>query len=179
LTEPAPDSGAQGSEMAKAIVLGMALFGLWLTLSGYLTPFLLTLGVLSCMFAVLIGARMGLIDEDAVPLQLKSRLFTYWIWLGRETLRSNIAIARVILSRRMDIAQCFVRVPTSQASDMGRVIFANSITLTPGTVTVGTAPGAFLVHAVNDAAADPEAFAEMDRRVAALEAAAHRPGEAR
>ncbi|MBC7103185.1 MAG: Na+/H+ antiporter subunit E, partial [Parvibaculum sp.] len=71
--------------------------------------------------------------------------------------------------REMPIAQQLVAIPCSQKTEMGHVIFANSITLTPGTVTVEAGGGRFLVHALTEDFAAPEGFAEMDKRVSAVE----------
>ncbi|MEQ8327387.1 Na+/H+ antiporter subunit E [Parvibaculum sp.] len=156
--------------MAKAVGLLVALFALWLGLSGYFKPFLLTLGVLSCLFTLYLARRMNLLDDEAVPLQLRPGLLLYWSWLGGEVVKSAWAVSRVILAREMPISQQLIAVPCTQKTEMGHVIFANSITLTPGTVTVETAPGKFLVHALTEEAANLDGFAEMGRRVAEVEA---------
>lgn len=155
--------------MTKALGLLVALFALWLALSGYFKPFLLTIGVLSCLFTLFLARRMNLLDDEAVPLQLRLSLPLYWGWLGGEIFKSAWAVSKIILSPRMGISQQFIAVESPLKTDMGHVIFANSITLTPGTVTVEAAPGKFLVHSLTDEAANPEGFAEMARRVAAVE----------
>lgn len=156
--------------MAKAVGLLVALFALWLGLSGYFKPFLLTLGVLSCLFTVYLARRMNLLDDEAVPLQLRPSLLLYWSWLGGEIFKSAWAVSRVILAREMPISQQLIAVPCTQKTEMGHVIFANSITLTPGTVTVETVPGKFLVHALTEDAANLDGFADMGRRVVEVEA---------
>jgi multicomponent Na+:H+ antiporter subunit E len=155
--------------MVKAFGLGVGLFGLWLLLSGHFEPLLLALGLLSCGFAVYLAARMRILDEETVPLQLMPKVFVYHGWLVLEIWKANLAVSRAILARRMPLAQRFIDVPTTQKSDVARVTFANSITLTPGTITVQTKPGHFLVHALTDAAADAHALADMDSRVTRLE----------
>ena len=156
--------------MLKAIALGAALFAFWLVLSGHYTPFLLAMGALSILFVLLLVQRTNAISPELTRRHLRPRLLAYWCWLAVEILKSCVAVARVILSRKPAVAQSFIFVPTSQTSDMGRVIFANSITLTPGTVTVETRDGYFTVHALNEAAADLSALADMDARVSAVEA---------
>lgn len=156
--------------MYKAISLGAALFGFWLVLSGHYTPFLLTMGLISVLLTLLLAHRTDTIAPEVTPRHLRAGIVAYWCWLAVQILKSSIDVARIILSRKPAIAQKFIFVPTSQTSDMSRVIFANSITLTPGTVTVETQDGYFTVHALNEAAADLEALAEMDRRVSAVEA---------
>jgi multicomponent Na+:H+ antiporter subunit E len=153
--------------MARVIALGTALFCFWLALSGHYTPFLLAMGVLSSALCVFVTIRMKLIDAETVPTQLRLSLLLYWLWLVVEIVKSNWDMARIILSRKMELGQQFVLVPTSQTTDMGRVIFANSITLTPGTVTVETAEHALLVHVVTPAFVP--SMEDMGRRVTAIE----------
>ncbi len=152
--------------MTKAIVLGTALFVFWLALSGHYTPFLLAAGVLSSAFCLALAIRMKLVDAEAVPIGLKPSVALYWFWLAGEIIKANIAVGRIILSPRMPLGQLFVRVPTGQKTEIGQVIFANSITLTPGTVTVETGENALLVHALS---VSFTSFDEMDRRVCAVE----------
>jgi len=155
--------------MVKTVVLGVSLFIFWLVLSGHYTPFLLAMGVLSVLLVLALIRRMDVVDAETVPLHLRAWLPVYWAWLAVEVVKSSLAICRIILGRKSDIAQSFILVPISQQSEMARVIFANSITLTPGTVTVESEDRRFIVHAINDAAADKGALAEMDRRVSAVE----------
>ena len=156
--------------MVRAISLGIGLFGLWLLLSGYFEPLLLAFGILSCLGIVAISSRMNVIDQETVPLQVKPSIIFYWIWLGREIAKANLAVARTILSPKLALQQSILRVPYTQRTDVGMVTFANSITLTPGTITIETEPGHFIVHALTEAAADKDALADMDRRVTAVEA---------
>ncbi len=158
--------------MIKTATLGCLLFVFWLVLSGHYTPFLLGMGIISVAGTVYVARRMHLIDEEAVPLQLRLSLPAYWLWLVREIIKSSWAVSKLILSPRPALAQQFVFVPTSQRTEMGKVIFANSITLTPGTVTAITRQSGFIVHALTEAAADTDALSDMDRRVTAVEAAA-------
>jgi multicomponent Na+:H+ antiporter subunit E len=155
--------------MAKATTLCVVLFGFWLALSGHYTPFLLLMGALSSAFCVALVSRMGIIDAETVPLQIKPALPLYWLWLGWEIVKANVDVAKIILSRRMPLAQQFVHVAANQKTEMGRVIFANSITLTPGTVTVETSEGGFLVHALSPAFTG--SLPEMDARVSGVERA--------
>lgn len=155
--------------MTKALGLLVALFALWLALSGYFKPFLLIVGFLSCLFTVLLARRMNLLDDEAVPLQLRLTLPLYWSWLGGEIFKSALAVSKIILSPRIVLDQQLIAVESPLKTDMGHVIFANSITLTPGTATVEAAPGKFLVHALTNEAASAEVFTEMARRVAVVE----------
>jgi multicomponent Na+:H+ antiporter subunit E len=73
------------------------------------------------------------------------------------------------LSGQAPQRQHFFEIPYSQSTDLGQVIFANSITLTPGTLTVETEQGDFQIHALAYSDEDLEALADMDRRVTEIE----------
>jgi multicomponent Na+:H+ antiporter subunit E len=153
--------------MTRSIALGTVLFGFWLVLSGHYTPFLLAMGLASTALCVWLSVRMRAAAPHPTPSRFRPSLLLYWLWLGGEIVKSNLAVARIILGRHISISHRFVLVPTSQQSDVARVIFANSITLTPGTVTVETGDKAFLVHAL--AASFATSLPDMDRRAAAVE----------
>lgn len=156
--------------MKHAITMAIGLFGLWLLLSGfYDNSLLLGFGVISCVVCVYIAARMEVVDHESVPLQLKLGIVGYLFWLTAEIGKANWAITKVILSPRMKLQQRMINVPASQKTDVGRVTFANSITLTPGTITVETEKNGFLVHALTNDAADYAALADMGKRVTAVE----------
>ncbi len=158
--------------MLHAISLGVTLYSLWLLLSGHFEPLLLTLGAFSCLLVVLIALRMEVIDHESHPLHLTPRLPLYWIWLLWEIVKSNLAVARLILAPRLSISPTVVRVTATQKSDLGRVIFANSITLTPGTVSMSLDDDQIEVHALTNGMADQLETGAMDRRVTRLEGAA-------
>ena len=150
--------------------MAIGLFGLWLLLSGfYDNSLLLGFGVISCVVCVYIAARMEVVDHESVPLQLKLGIVGYLFWLTAEIGKANWAITKVILSPRMKLQQRMINIPASQKTDVGRVTFANSITLTPGTITVETEKNGFLVHALTNDAADFAALADMGERVTAVE----------
>ena len=121
---------------------------LWLLLSGHFhSALLLSLGGVSVAVIVAIAHRMDVVDHEAQPLHLKWRIVPYWMWLLKEILMSAIHVSGVILKRKMPIKPQMLDVYATQKSELGNVIFANSITLTPGTVTVATEGGHFVIHA--------------------------------
>ena len=153
-----------------AITLGLGLFVLWLLLSGhYDSPLLLTLGVISSIAVVFIAQRMDVIDHECVPLQVRFGFIGYLAWLTKEIILANIAVAKIILSPSLPLGPLLCRVKTSQNTDVGRVIYANSITLTPGTVSVEVEDGDIIVHAISGDLARDTANGDMDRRVTAVE----------
>ena len=155
--------------MLHAISLGLALAILWMLLSGYFVPLLLTLGVISIVVVVLIARRMDVVDHEGQPLHLSWGIIFYWVWLLKEIMMSAIHVAGVVVKGRMPIHPALLHIKPTQRTEMGQVIFANSITLTPGTVTVALENGELMVHALTKEAADGLMTGEMDGRVTAIE----------
>jgi len=148
----------------------LTLFAFWLLLSGIYTPFLVTAGLGSALAIALLAMRMKLLDREGFPAHLLVKaLFSYWPWLGGEILKSAWDVSKRILDPRMPISPTLVEFAPTQRTDLGLVIHANSITLTPGTISVEVAPGRFLVHALTREAAAGLAGSEMDRRCTELE----------
>jgi len=155
----------------RAVSLVLTLFATWLLLSGVYEPLYIILGLVSCIVAVAIGIRMDVVDRESHPIQLTRRFPGYLLWLAKEVVVANIDVSKRILKPRLDIRPRLIRVTPSQHDELGIVIYANSITLTPGTVTIDIDDGALVVHALSaDSAADLQS-GEMDRRVTALEGA--------
>ncbi len=154
--------------LLHSISLGLVLFGVWLLLAGFFAPLLLGLGVLSCVIVLSIANRMDVIDREGVPIHLGWRILSYWAWLVVEIVKANLDVARRVLDPKLPIHPVLVRVKASQASELGQVIYANSITLTPGTVSMQVAGGEILVHAIAKEMAEDLEGGEMDRRVTAV-----------
>jgi multicomponent Na+:H+ antiporter subunit E len=155
--------------MGRGIALTILLGLLWLGLSGHYTTLILSFGAASVALCVLIAWRMGIVDEEGTPSHLGVRIIGYWIWLAKEIVKTNLHMAGVILRADMPINPRILRFPSTQTTDLGRVIFANSITLTPGTTSIEIEDESVLVHAVTDLVADLDGAKEMDRRVTAVE----------
>jgi len=157
------------SNFRHAIKLGLFLFAIWLLLSGHFTPLLLVLGVLSTLLVVLLATRADLIDGETQLILLKPSVMLYWLWLAREIIKSNIDVARRILSPGMPISPNIFTVRATQHSDLGRVTYANSITLVPGTVAMDVDGDVITVHALTEDAAADLKRGEMNRRVCSVE----------
>ena len=156
--------------MKAALNLLAVLFGMWLIWSGHYTPLLIGLGMVSCLGVVLLCHRMGIVDREGLPLDLTWRTLRYVPWLTLEVIKSNLDLTRRVLRRRLDISPEILELETTQKSDLGRVTFANSITLTPSTVTIeATSEGRFVVHAVAREVAEDLRAGEMDRRATWVE----------
>ena len=157
-----------GRKLVYIVVLTVVLAVLWLLLSGKVHHiFLLSVGAASVVASVLMMLRMGILDGEAVPFGGFVSFFSYWIWLGGEIFKANIAVVRLVLKPDIDIRPVMTRVAWTGGSDLASATFANSITLTPGTVTVEVEKTGFLVHALDQSFADQVAFRDMERRAIA------------
>ena len=150
--------------------LALALFAVWMMLSGYIQPLLLGLGVASCLAVAWLKVRADRGDRDPVPFALHvHRLPGYLLWLLWEIVKSNVDVSRRILSPSLPIAPAVRWLPASQRTELTRVIYANSITLTPGTLSIDLDDGAVEVHALNESSLDELERGEMDARVCRLD----------
>lgn len=151
-----------------ALILLLAVF--WLTLSGYFYAFLLGLGVLSCLFAFWIARRMDIVDNEGVPVQIGGvALIKYFFWLVKQIVISNMNVIKIVISKKPEVRRAMFLVTASPKSSIGQVIMANSITLTPGTVTTGIQPDSMQIHALVDPGTNDPTILEIDRRVRELE----------
>ena len=157
------------SKLQHAINLGLFLFALWVLLSGHYTPLMILFGVLSTLFVVFLATRADLIDRETQPVLIKLSVLFYWVWLGREIIKSNIDVTRRILSPGLPISPTVFTVRAGQKTELGRVTYANSITLVPGTVTMDVDGDVFTVHALTREAAADLKRGEMNRRVCNVE----------
>lgn len=162
----APAKGATALRLLSAFA---ALFLFWVALSGYFTPFLLSAGAGSALAVAWFARRMDVIDAEGHPVQLGWRIVAYWIWLSKEIAKSAWDVSKIIVHPRLPISPTLVTLRPSQKTSVGLAIHANSITLTPGTITIEAGPGEFLVHALTRAGAEGATNGDMDRRVTACE----------
>ena len=148
---------------------------IWLTNSGHYTPLILTFGLASILFVILIARRMKVVDQDSLPLQLWTTLPGYYIWLLRKIIASNLEVAacvwgglfsgRFSQTKSASISPCSERIPTSLRSDLGKVLYANSITLTPGTIAIDIDSDSVLVHALTCNGLKELKQGEMEQRI--------------
>ena len=147
----------------RTISIAAFLFVTWLLLSGHYGPLILAFGVFSCIVTALITWRMGLNDDEGNPIHLWWRVPIYWTWLFWEIVKANIDVAKRIINPRLPISPTLITLKTSQATEFGQVIYANSITLTPGTVSLRIDKDTIEVHALSEELAADLAKGTMDR----------------
>ncbi|RME98303.1 MAG: hypothetical protein D6773_14640 [Alphaproteobacteria bacterium] len=157
-----------GSQL-RYLSSGVVLYGFWLVLSGHYTVLTVTAGVVSVLGTLALARRMDIIDEEGHPIHLLPRATTYWPWLAVEIAKAAVDVTKLILHPKLPISPTLIRVRASQRTSVGLATYANSITLTPGTVTARVSGNEFLVHAITREGAEDLASGLMDERVRQFE----------
>lgn len=160
--------------MRYVFSLILTLAALWLAVSGVYKPLLFILGGCSIALVVWLSLRMDVVGVEHNPGLYFPKLFAYWAWLVGQIISANVHVAKRVLSPSK-IRPHIIEVPVPQHSEVSRVTYANSCTLTPGTVTLEVTPEVMQVHALDDASAQGLQSGEMANKVLWLESQAGNP----
>lgn len=163
------------SPLRHILIWTATLFALWMTLSGEFDGFHLGVGLASAIGVAVITRPLlclpPALGAEAGGLPLR-RFLLYLPWLLREIVVAAVQVAWVVLQPRMPIAPRLVRFKAPLPHTLARLTLANSITLTPGTVTLDVDGDDFVIHALTEASAhslEPGGVeGEMQRRVRAV-----------
>ncbi len=157
------------SPLYSLLIFG-ALMAIWVVFSGFLDPFHLSLGLISCGIVTWLSSDL-LFDDRTIPLRRRAvqtwRFTQYTVWLTWQIVLANIAVFKLAFGPRSALQPQIVRYRTPLKSDFEKFLLANSITLTPGTVTIKILGDTFYIHAIDDASA-AGLNGEMDRRIARI-----------
>lgn len=157
----------------RLVLIVLALFAFWLALSGHYEPWFVISGFVLSIAVMAFCWIKGISDAEGFPVGLVPRGLLYWPWLLWQIVRSSLRVTRIILDPKLPISPTLVRVDGLEKTSVGLTTYGNSITLTPGTLTVEASEqaGVLWVHALERAGAEGFADDEMNRRVAWFEAA--------
>ena len=145
------------------------LFGiLWLIFSGVYESLTLSFGVISISIVIAIISLLKMSVNSDGHFSYRNFFIFYLPWLLKEITVSGIKTSSIILGFRKFKSNS-KKIKVSQKTLLGTVIYANSITLTPGTLTVEVGQGDLFVHALCDRSLNELEFGEMDKRVSDLE----------
>ena len=158
----------------RYILLSLSLFLFWLLLSGRSEGLLLGFGAFSSLLVTYVCWRMDREDRYAFPVAFGWRAILYTGWLVGEIFKANVSVARVILHPKLPISPIIVPFKAKMVSDLCRFIYANSITLTPGTITTGTQGDVLRIHALTWKDVDGREEDDMSDRICAMEPGRHR-----
>jgi len=167
LSEP---MAQQGKARPSAVLLLLLILAIsWLLWSGLYKPLVMALGAFSCCLSAYLAHRMGFFRHHDTLFKILFRLPRYWFWLLKEIIISSIDVVKIILQPSLPISPTVVVLRAKSKSDVGQVILGNSITLSPGTVTLDVHEGTLLIHCLTKASAKALQAGEANRRAAALE----------
>ena len=152
--------------MRYAFLLSLVMGTTWLVLSGYFIGMILTFGLISIGLVVWMTRRLAILDDETVPYLNIVKTCKYYIWLFIEIVKANIQVVKAGISPNSEISPTLIKIPLRSNIDIAQTMFANSITLTPGTVSVDVKEDHILVHALLKEMSNPEDFYEMHTRSA-------------
>lgn len=147
-----------GDPMLRYIALLVSLTILWCLLSGYWQPLLLTLGATSVGFVMLLSHQMNIVDDDSLPIRMLGKMLLFWVKLLVKIVKSNLAVAWQIIGGNNKAHPTVVKLPLPQSwgehHDLDKVMYANAVTLTPGTASLDIAANDLVVHCLQKDSAD-------------------------
>ena len=151
-------------------VLGLTalLMVAWLLWSGLFKPLLLALGLFSSLLTIFVLYRMGYFGNETFAFRYGHRLIGFWAWLLKEIVISALEVSRIVLRRELHVRPTTITLDVKNLESVDQALLGNSITLTPGTLTLDAHDGRLLVHALTESAAAELEAGHMERRVAAL-----------
>ena len=147
------------------LFIATSLYAIWLLLSGHYLPLLLALGGLSVLIAVTILRRMDKVDGEPIALGPGLKLLHYAGWLSWQVILSNIDVARRIWDPDLPIQPSWQKLDTKVTTTLEKTLYANSITLTPGTLTTDIGDDHFMIHSLTQAGMEDLRKGEMQRRI--------------
>ena len=147
------------------------LFGLWLIFNGKVTLEIALTGAVVCGAVYAFTCRfIGLSPKQELRhLRRVPQAFSYLGLLLKEIFKANCSVLRLIWNPRMEVEPELRSFRTGLKSDFGKVMLANSITLTPGTITVHVKDDLFLVHCLDKEMGETLENSEFEQRIKEME----------
>ncbi len=156
--------------MWQTFITFAVLFGFWFALSGKLDALMLGTGLVVSLLVAWVSAP--LVSSTATSARLcrgTLKVLAYLPWLIKEIILSGVDVMKRVLHPQMPIDPKMVEIEVDLETDVAKVLLANSITLTPGTVTVEVEGTKFIVHALTEKSLESLFSGEMQARVKQIE----------
>lgn len=153
----------------KYFILASTLVLFWMLLSGHTSVLLLSLGLASVVLVTWLVSRMDRNDNAPVRMLFSMKFISYLGWLTWQVIITNIDVAKRIWNPSLPIKPASRKIKVKIKDPLIKTIYANSITLTPGTVTTEVGEDYFIVHALNSEGLDELEEGDMERRLISLE----------
>ena len=168
MSDATHDTTERGYLVRGVALLTTLLIVAWLLWSGLFKPLLLGLGLFSVLLTLYILKRMGYFANETFAFRYSPRLLGFWVWLGKEIVVSSLQVTRAVLSWQLKFAPQTVELDVTEVDALDQALLGNSITLTPGTLTLDVHEDRLLVHTLNPEVAEALKEGEMLRRVIEL-----------
>ena len=154
----------------RFVLTALIMFAFWIFLSGKFSFILLLSGVISSLLVSYMSNDLLIGNGDMKLGFIRTiRFIRFLPWLLWQIVLANIDLALRTLHPKMPINPILINIKNNLKTDLGMVILANSITLTPGTVTIDVNENEFLVHVISEKAAQSLISGEMQARVKKIE----------
>ena len=140
----------------------------WLLLSGHYTALILSFGAVSLLIVIWFRWRMDRVDEKLDILPMRPRVLYYLMWLMWQVVLSNIDLVRRIWDPTLPIRPTWQRLDIKVTSSLAKTLYANSITLTPGTLTTDVREDHFMVHSLSPDGIEDLRKGGMEERIQRL-----------
>lgn len=164
-----PRASSGRATPAALLCLCLVLAAAWLIWSGIYKPMLIGLGALSVGLTAWLAVRMDFFEHTEGLPGLLLRLPAYWWWLLKEIVVSSIDVARIVLSPSLPISPTIITLRNESERELPQVILGNSITLSPGSITIDIDENELIVHCITKAGAESLELGELLRRIEQLE----------
>ncbi len=169
------DETIVGSPIKQMVIVACVMFVFWNLLGGKYSLKFLTYGAVTSIAAAWLCVPLMLIPNASGTKKYfifdvnLGKYIIYWIWLLNEVVKANIDVAKATVKPEMVINPRLIRFRIKFDNPMAHATLANSITLTPGTVTLNvTEDGLYEIHALTDGAAEGLLEGGMQKRIAEL-----------
>lgn len=155
--------------MRYTLGLFVILIVFWTINSQYNAGLILFFGLISILLVLFITHRMKLIDQESTPLHLFLSIWPFWCWLLKEIVVGSIYVLKKILQGNSSLSPKIIEIKLDFKDEISKVIFANSITLVPGTLSVQLNEESIVVHALTQELADDLLSGELAHRIKRIE----------
>jgi len=152
------------------VLTALIMFSFWIFLSGEFSIILLLSGLISSLLVSYMSNDLLIGNADMKLGFIRTiRFIRFLPWLLWQIVMANIDLALRTLHPKMPINPRLINIKNNLKTDLGMVILANSITLTPGTVTIDVNEDEFLIHVISEKAANSLILGEMQAKVKKIE----------
>ncbi|MGS2724839.1 Na+/H+ antiporter subunit E [Porticoccus sp. GXU_MW_L64] len=141
------------------------LFVFWCFLSGYIEPLLLSFGAVSVAIVLFVLHRMDAVDQEPEAVGNGLQIMRYTAWLLGQIMQSSTHVTKLVWGSSSQVSPCLAKISAQDVPPENRVLYANSITLTPGTLSVDLEDGEITVHALQKASIEQLEQGDMERKI--------------